>query len=135
MALRAWKTCQQSGCPALIREGSRCEKHASKEERKRYEEKRSDPVWMMYQTPEWKKFRAWYLRLNPRCQRIVDGKCCEHIADTVHHRISPRQQPDLFRDADNVKAVCRAHHPPTEGDTGKEVWADSETRLSLEKKD
>jgi hypothetical protein len=132
-ALRAKRPCGQGQCPALVSGDQRyCEKHLPKAKQKEYEAKRNDEFWMMYQTPMWRKFRAWFLRLNPQCQRIVDGKRCEQIADTVHHRISPRKRPDLFRDADNVKAVCREHHPPTEGDAGTEVWADSETLYGLE---
>jgi len=109
-----------------------CEKHGAQQTQRQYEAKRSDPVWMMYQTPRWKVFRQWFLRLNPQCQRIIDGMRCEQIADTVHHLLSPRQRPELFLDADNVKAVCREHHHHGEGAGPDEVHVPSNTKLNLE---
>jgi len=85
----------------------------------------------MYLHPRWKKFRQWFLRLNPVCQRVIDGVRCERIADTVHHLLSPRQRPDLFIDATNVKAVCRAHHHHGEGAQPGEVYVESFVSLSL----
>ncbi len=132
MALKAFRTCGKVGCPTLIREGSHCPKHAEQTQQREYEVKKSDAVWMMYQHPRWKKFRLWFIRLHPQCQRIIDGKQCEQFSHTVHHRISPRQRPDLFTDANNVKAVCRKHHPNSEGDDGDEVYAESHTKYWLE---
>jgi hypothetical protein len=109
-----------------------CPRHAEQAKQVEYETKKSDPIWMLYQTPRWKKFRLWFIRLHPQCQRIIDGKQCENFSHTVHHRISPRQRPDLFTDADNVKAVCRKHHPNHEGDVGDEVYTESRTKYALE---
>jgi 5-methylcytosine-specific restriction protein A len=132
MALKAFRTCGKPGCPALIKQGSHCAKHAEQVEQRSYETKKADEVWMLYQQPRWKKFRLWFWRSNPQCQRVIDGVRCEQIATTIHHRISPRQRPDLFIDADNVKAVCTKHHSNSEGDRGDEVYAESNTKLSLE---
>jgi hypothetical protein len=133
VALRAKRPCNAPLCPALLSGDQQyCAKHAPKEKLRQYEAKRTDSTWMMYQTLEWRKFRAWFLRCNPACQRIVNGEQCGRVAKLVHHRISPRKRPDLFRCADNVKALCPEHHAPTEGDVGGEEYTDSLTRYSLE---
>jgi 5-methylcytosine-specific restriction enzyme A len=131
VTLAAFKPCAHPCCPALVKSGM-CEKHSKQQSQRQYEAKRRDEAWMLYQTPRWKTFRLWFLRLNPQCQRVIDGKQCEHIADTVHHLQSPRQRPDLFLDADNVKSVCRAHHHHGEGAGPDEVYVASNTKLSLE---
>jgi len=132
MGLRAFTTCNKPGCPELVKGAAYCAKHSEQNKQREYEAKRSDPVWMMYQHTRWKKFREWFWRMNPICQRVIDGKQCTNIGTTIHHRVSPRQRPDLFLDADNVKAVCSEHHNHSEGDRGDEVYAVSETKLSLE---
>jgi len=133
MPVAVKKPCAHGQCPALVNRPDRyCPKHAPKEKQRQYEAKKQDPVWMMYHTTEWKKFRAWFLRLNPLCMRVIDGQQCCRIATLVHHRISPRKRPDLFRCADNVKSLCAEHHAPTEGDVGDEVYTESDTKYSLE---
>jgi 5-methylcytosine-specific restriction enzyme A len=131
MTLAAKKPCAHPCCPALVQSGM-CDKHAKRQNQRAYEDKRSDETWMLYQQPRWKKFRLWFWRLNPQCQRIIDGVRCEQVATILHHRISPRQRPELFTDANNVKAVCSEHHHNHEGDRGDEVYCESNTKLSLE---
>jgi hypothetical protein len=132
MTLAALKPCNKPGCVELVKGSKYCARHDEQAKQREYEAKRTDEVWMLYQSPRWKKFRLWFWRLNPQCQRINDGVRCEQVATTIHHRISPRQRPDLFTDADNVKSVCSQHHHNHEGDRGDEVYAESNTALSLE---
>jgi len=135
MGLAAKKTCNKPCCPDFQIAGSRfCAKHGEQAKQREYDTKREDQVWMMYQTPHWKHFRAWFLKLNPFCMRVVDGEQCHNVADTVHHLQSPRQRPDLFTDADNVAAVCRTHHHHGEGAQPGEEYVKADTKLSLEER-
>jgi hypothetical protein len=78
----------------------------------------------MYNSSNWDGafgVRPAVLMHNPRCQRIVDGKQCWHGAALVHHRISPRERPDLFLSPfdengfSQLIALCRDCHPNSEG--------------------
>jgi|SRR5258708_39661911 len=75
-----------------------------------------DEVDRMYDQRAWRRFRQWVLRLNPICQRIVDGQQCMSFAVEVHHVISPRVDPNRFRDATNVLCLCKRHHHKEEGE-------------------
>jgi hypothetical protein len=121
--IRAKRPCGNGQCPVLISHPARyCEKHAAKESKRQYDAKRSDEVWLLYQTPRWKKFRAWFLRMNVICQRVIDGKQCMNWATLVHHRRGLRSHPEDLCDADHCAALCAEHHHPGDGDLGDEVY-------------
>ena len=84
-----------------------------------------DEVDRLYDTRRWRRFRRWILRLNPICQRIVDGVRCQDFSVEVHHRQSPRKRPDLFTVAENCVGLCKRHHKKSVGDEGNEVYADT----------
>jgi hypothetical protein len=70
----------------------------------------------------WKRFRKWFLGLNPICQLIENGKQCMNFATVVHHRKAVRQHPELFLVASNCVGLCASHHDHREGDTGNEQY-------------
>jgi 5-methylcytosine-specific restriction protein A len=103
------KPCRQAGCPNLVAEGPYCERHRHDNDQKH------DAVDRMYRLAPWVHFRKWFLSMNPACQRLVNGKPCNHPAIIVHHLISPRVAPQLFLVASNCAALCRKHHPNDDG--------------------
>lgn len=114
------KSCSDCGQPST--RGSRyCEKHvvqnAAAATRRDYDQRRAanDEVWGMYQTPAWRGFRALMVRENVICQRLHNGVQCHNLSKIVHHLISPRQRPELFRDPANVVCLCEHCHPSDEG--------------------
>lgn len=72
--------------------------------------KKTDPIYKLYSTAAWQRFRLWRLADNPLCQRIVKGERCHFGATTVHHLFSPRERPDLFYDAHNTVCLCANCH-------------------------
>lgn len=128
MALRAFKPCAKAGCPALVAGGgNRCPAHLKAHNSRCNADRQTDESWLLYQTPRWRNFRKWFLSRNPICQRIIDGQRCMAIADTVHHKIAVRVNPDLLCDADNCVAVCRQHHHHLEGAQPDEVYVPTVT--------
>ena len=128
--------CRKSGCAALVSSGY-CERHQKNNVRvvqqKSYDKYRADdPVRKLYNSHTWRTFRAWFLRLNPICMRIENGKRCLRFATVCHHLLDPKDREDLFLDADNVKAVCSQHHHHGRGAQPDEQYVSSETKLSLE---
>jgi hypothetical protein len=117
MALKAFRTCNRVGCPALIKEGSHCAKHAEQAKQREYAERNADEIRKLYATRRWMRVRNHALYRNQPCQRLLeDGKRCEHGATIAHHIVSPREKPDLMYDTANLLCVCAAHHPHTEGE-------------------
>ncbi len=124
MPYAAKKPCLHPGCRVLVSSMSPCPKHHRERAKAIDTDRRvNDPTYALYHTARWTHFRQWFLRLNPICQRIVDGVQCHTIANLVHHRVSPRDDEALFFDAANCAALCPAHHHHNEGDRGDEVYA------------
>lgn len=133
MALRAKRPCNAPCCPALVSGDQRhCAKHATKEKQRQYEAKQSDPVWQLYQQPRWKKFRAWFLRLNVICMRVIDGRQCMNWATVVHHRRGLRSHPEDLIAAEHCVSLCAEHHHSGDGDRPSDEYVTAETKLSLE---
>ena len=116
------RPCAKTGCPKLVTRG-RCAEHEKSFNQQTTAIRQQDEVSKWYRTARWARFRSWFLRQNPICQRIVDDVRCECIATLVHHRKSPRQFPELFTDADNTIALCDRHHHGHDGDVGDENYA------------
>jgi hypothetical protein len=122
MPERVYTLCREPGCLARTRERY-CSVHAGKNNqagRLRYvldKERRLDPIWKLYRCAAWPRCRDSFLSCNPICQRLCeDGKQCHEAASICHHILSPRVRPDLMYAFSNLKAVCEAHHPNTEGE-------------------
>jgi hypothetical protein len=117
----AVKPCAKFGCPATVHpsDGRFCPEHQNLEKKiakRRYEDKKNDPTWQLYQTPEWKRFRAWFLTQNVICQLIEDGRRCYAVANTVHHLKPVRKFPELMVVAANCVALCAHHHDHRSGE-------------------
>src|ERR1700730_12364083 len=117
MALKAFRTCGKVGCPALIKSGSHCARHAEQHKQVQYAERNADYVMKLYRTQRWERLK-WYMRsLNPQCQRLLDnGRRCEQFSVILHHIVSPRVALHLMFDAANILCVCESHHPNTVGE-------------------
>jgi hypothetical protein len=117
-AMRAWKTCQHPGCPALIRAGTRCPKHAEQYKSRQQQERNNDATMKLYRTQRWERMKDYMRSRNPLCQRILDdGSQCEQPSSILHHIVSPRENPALMFSAENLLCVCDSHHPSTAGET------------------
>jgi hypothetical protein len=133
MPLAAKRPCNAPLCRALVSSGERyCPKHAPKEKLRQYEEKKQDPTWQLYQTRSWKLFRAWFVRMNPACQLIVDGQQCGQPARVVHHRRGLRSHPEDLTAAEHCASLCAAHHHHGDGDRPGDEYTPTETNYSLE---
>lgn len=58
-----------------------------------------------YQSVEWRRFRAWFLRHSPLCS--VPG--CRTLATHVDHRVTRRDGGADF-DPKNCQSFCASHH-------------------------
>lgn len=74
----------------------------------------------IYDTAQWKHpergTRALMQTCNPQCQAIIEGIQCLRPMVIVHHIVSPFVDLSKGHDPRNLVAVCRDHHPTTEGD-------------------
>jgi 5-methylcytosine-specific restriction protein A len=122
MALRAFKTCGHVGCPTLTKDGW-CDKHRGDYDRQRAD----DELRPLYKTARWLRFRKWFLRLNPFCQRVWNGEQCHNVATEVHHRRGLREHQEDLCDAAQCCALCRACHHKASGDRGNEVYVPTNT--------
>lgn len=76
--------------------------------------KKTDPVNALYNAT-WQKCAALHKNRNPICQRLRNGRQCTNPAWLVHHLISPRENPSLFLDFQNLVSLCEHCHPTSEG--------------------
>jgi hypothetical protein len=135
MALRAKRPCNAPLCRVLLSGDARyCEKHAGKEKKRQYEEKKQDSIWQLYQTTSWKAFRRWFIRMNPACQLIVNGEQCCQPAKVVHHRRGLRSYPEDLTSAEHCASLCAEHHHHGDGDRPGDEYTPTETNYSLEER-
>src|SRR6266513_5354817 len=115
MPMKPLSPCLEQGCNKLVPRG-RCTAHTIERTHQTYAERNTDEISKWYRTARWAKFRVYFFRRHPICQRIVEGVRCLRIAALIHHCKSPRECPDLFLDEENCKALCAAHHHGNDGD-------------------
>jgi hypothetical protein len=124
MGTAAKKPCAGPMCPVLLSSGQRyCPKHELKNKQQVNAGRRNDEVRKLYNRTFWIRFRDWFIRHHPVCQRVIDGARCLQPATVVHHMLSPRDRPDLFISEENCRAVCAPHHPTGQGATPDQVYA------------
>ncbi len=122
------RACLKCGkaCPPDDMRNGRCKECAQTVDTANDRFRKDDPVRQMYLLARygWKKFRDVVVACNPVCQRIgtnpitFEPEQCRYPSTEVHHLISPRTRPDLFKDPANVIALCRSCHGKTEGEPG-----------------
>ena len=107
MSSKLPRPCAYPGCPALVIEGSQCEKHR-KQIAKQYDQERGTAAQRGYDA-RWQKARAWYLRRNPLCVECQkEGRL---MPATVVDHIKPHKgNYYLFWDASNWQSLCKACH-------------------------
>jgi 5-methylcytosine-specific restriction protein A len=122
MGERFQRRCNEPGCTTRTADRSGyCPKHVADNTRKRQRalydaERHKDPISKGYNVI-WDRIKTMLRnRGNVICQRIVDGQQCRMPVEIFHHLISPRENPALMYDWQNIVGVCRQHHPPTEGE-------------------
>ena len=103
------KPCTYPGCPALVENGSRCEKHRRQEQR-RQDEQRGTSTQRGYDS-RWRKARKMYLAQHPLCM----CKECATLpvplpANVVDHIVPHKGDYDLFWDEDNWQAMNKKCH-------------------------
>lgn len=115
MPRRALRPCARPGCRALVERG-RCARHQAEtdaryaEAKADYDNHRPPETKGRYQSPEWRKARAEFLRTHPLCP-------CGEKAEAVDHVKPWRNQPDperAFWDVGNWAPTCwRCHSRKT----------------------
>jgi hypothetical protein len=131
-----FRFCAEPGCSARVR-ARYCLTHEdansagrARSDRDR-ERKAGDPTTKLYKCVAWQHFKDSFSAAgNVICQRIVDGRQCRYEVEVWHHLISPKQRPDLMYSYTNVVAVCRQHHPVTEGEPPENLPRISEIYVS-----
>ena len=106
MPTSAPHACQAPGCPRTTRHGAFCDEHR----RARNQQRMTDnPEHRFYGTARWRRFRAWFLSLNPLC---VMCKAAGRFVTAVHvdHIVPRRVRPDLELDVTNCQALCHSCH-------------------------
>jgi hypothetical protein len=114
--------CRQPGCSQLVVGSGYCDRH------KQNNARTNDRVNKLYDLHPWSGVNgiATVVKAkNPLCQKLIreGGRLirCRHFSYLVHHRLSPRQRPDLFLsvyDENGVSqliALCADCHPNSEG--------------------
>jgi 5-methylcytosine-specific restriction endonuclease McrA len=61
------------------------------------------PIHKFYQSRQWKKLRAWFIRSNPLCG------LCGDVAQIVDH-ILPIEQGGGTMDVSNLQSLCKSCH-------------------------
>jgi 5-methylcytosine-specific restriction protein A len=98
--------CSYAGCPALVRDGSRCEKHAIQQQRELIDRRKGDPMQAQYHTQAWRALRAAKLATHPLCERC---KPRVTAATQVHHKRDIRDGGELL-DFNNLESLCLLCH-------------------------
>jgi hypothetical protein len=86
-------------CGAIVPAGKRCTKCT-----KAFDQRRGSARSRGYDA-EWKRFRADFLKLNPRCSRPG----CQALATDVDH-IKALRDGGRRLDPNNCRSMCHRHH-------------------------
>jgi hypothetical protein len=109
------KFCRQPGCPEKTRNtNGYCAGHQQNNTStaRQVQWRQDNPL---YDTSRWRNLQHKIIVADCFCRRIIAGVRCDRPSKIVHHLVSPRQRPDLMFVVSNLVAVCRDHHPNTEG--------------------
>lgn len=107
MPSRLPKPCASPGCPELVTDGSKCEKH-KKQQTKQYDKQRGTASERGYGA-RWQRARAWYLKQYPLCAECQRQR--KVVAATVVDHIRPhRGDRVLFWDEANWQSLCEQCH-------------------------
>jgi 5-methylcytosine-specific restriction protein A len=69
-----------------------------------------DPTLLkLYSKAPWKKFRAAIRRERVLCERCNAAGRVEEGRE-VHHKVDPRERPDLICSRENVELLCKSCH-------------------------
>ena len=108
MPVRALRVCRSRGCGRLASDRSgycqACLDAGLNETVRNRREKRADPF---YLSPEWRRFRRWWISRNPICA------ACGRGGVLVDH-VTPIAAGGAKLDQDNVQTLCaRCHNRKT----------------------
>lgn len=105
------RICTYPGCRVLVRDASRCPKHASHKGTSK-----NRPGDRFYASAAWKAVRDARRLMNPLCQLCeAEGRTTAMWA--VDHIIPRSERPDLELDLDNTRSLCeRCHNARTARD-------------------
>jgi 5-methylcytosine-specific restriction enzyme A len=98
--------CSFPGCGALVRNGSRCERHRKQEQRQYDRGRAKDPAHTFYSSQRWRAARARQLMDEPLCCEC--RKLGKYVPATVADHIVPiRMGGDPFG---ALQSLCASHH-------------------------
>jgi 5-methylcytosine-specific restriction enzyme A len=69
----------------------------------------------LYGSGRWQKFRALIMAERVLCERCK-AQGLVVVGEMVHHKIDPRDNPDLAFDPENVELLCRSCHSRHHGE-------------------
>jgi 5-methylcytosine-specific restriction endonuclease McrA len=116
MGSSAFRTCNAPGCPVLLSSGERyCAKHAQKNKKQSYANRKEKPHLRIYDTSRWRyQLRPMKLRNDPYCESGVicdaDNIGRRAQATEVHHIQSTEEFPALAFVYENLMSICKACH-------------------------
>ena len=100
--------CTHPGCGALVRDGSRCDKHRA-EERKRYDKSRQgDEFRKFYSSRQWIAARDRHKQVEPLCRECRKRGLVAAV-EIVDHIIPIRNGGDRLDDS-NLQSLCWSCH-------------------------
>jgi 5-methylcytosine-specific restriction enzyme A len=100
------RPCSYPGCPALVRDGSRCERHRQ-QERKQYDRDRArDPLHTFYSSQAWRAARRQQLAQEPLC-RMCKAEGRIKVAVIADHITPIAKGGDPFGE---LQSLCWSHH-------------------------
>ena len=104
------RVCAKPGCGRTAKEGQKyCEKHMgtqnNAENRKIFTQRGKSSQWHhLYESNEWRKRRAQFLKKYPRCF------ICGNPATIADHIVPHRGDLTLFYDESNLQPMCQSCH-------------------------
>jgi 5-methylcytosine-specific restriction enzyme A len=103
------RPCAEPGCAQYALPGrSRCRTH-TREDNRRIDAARTNPLRKEYAGARWKALRAWQLRRAPLCvDCFKEGRIVP--AHEVDHVVPHKGDLLLFYDQDNLQSLCRPCH-------------------------
>lgn len=93
--------------------------HPPTERHQSYNRSRRDPFLLkLYSTYAWQKFRAFIREVRVLCESCKE-RGLTVLGEHVHHKIDPRDMPDLAFDPDNVLLWCKSCHSAFHASKGR----------------
>ncbi len=103
------RPCAAPGCGQLVTgRDRRCPDH-KRAARRASDAKRGGSTARLY-SYRWQQARVVFLKTNPWCKGVDDGRRCNQLATEVDHIVPHRGDLVKFWDRSNWQGLCKSHH-------------------------